>query len=61
MNVFYQEYLQKYQTIYQASNDAVHLSALNASSDHEPKNNTTVQQFKDQSLLWLHFIQRKIA
>ena len=36
MKVFQNPYLQIYQTIYQASNDAVHLSALNASLDPEP-------------------------
>lgn len=36
MKVFQKPYLQIYQTTYQASNDAVHLSALNASLDPEP-------------------------
>lgn len=36
MKVFQKPYLQIYQTIYQASNDAVHLGALNASLDPEP-------------------------
>lgn len=36
MKVFQKPYLQIYQTIYQASNDAVRLSALNASLDPEP-------------------------
>lgn len=59
--MFLRLYLQKYQTIYQASNDAEHLSVLNASSDHEPKNNTTVQHFNDHSFKRYHLIKKKLS